>query len=85
MNLPAATHLVDDVYPMLDLLEVEEAVHVRHEDEHLLEAVSEGHHYGEGVVVPRGGVRLGWGAARWHRGRGRGRRCCDVIRGRLGL
>ena len=67
------SHLVDDEYTVFHFLRVEVPVHVRDEDEHLLEPVPEGHHDDQRVVVPGGGVwlrrRRDSGRRRQHRGR----------------
>lgn len=51
-SLPKVVHLVEHVDVVADLLVAQEAVHVRHKDQELLEALAEGHQHGQAVGAP---------------------------------
>lgn len=51
-SLPEVIHLVEHIDVVLDLLPAQEAVHVGHEDQELLEAFAERHQHGEAVGTP---------------------------------
>lgn len=51
--LPEMVHLVEDIDVVWDLLPAQEAMHVGHKDQELLEALTEGHQHCQAVGPPR--------------------------------
>lgn len=51
--LPEMIHLVEHIDVVRDLLPAQEAVHVGHEDQELLEALAEGYQHRQAVGAPR--------------------------------
>lgn len=51
-SLPEMIHLVEHIDVVRDLLPAQEAVHVGHKDQELLEAFAEGHQHRQAVGAP---------------------------------
>lgn len=69
-SLPEVVHLVEHIDVVWDLLPAQEAVHVGHKDQQLLEAFTEGHQHRQAVGAP--GRIFFPVLGRWLRGAGPG-------------